>query len=531
MRPILDPFSQALLSAGATGMQASGPSLMPRSLGQIIGGAGQAGMESYRQAQKDQINQAFLAMQIQQMLAKQKADQRQQEMLSNFLSNIDSQPQAAPQQGVKMIGSMPSEAQAIEAVRAASAAGLPATIGGPNPTPQAMGLSGGGQTGYSPAEKQALALAVASGNPAKVAELLNEIHKERNKYSRMTPAEQANLNLKGRAENRGDYEAGYRYGYSPNASGQVSAPVQPRPMVPRGAGVATQSVENLPEGFDSWPPAEKIKYRAEQAAANAEQKRKESMEGLKPYLARTEKTVGNIGKLTNQIRQFAERISLITGPDGKLLPPDSQVYTGLFGGIEEFGARIMLEVRDMFGGKIPDWLPNLDPNREDRYANTKLLEALMGREVFESIRELGVGARGIDTPAEREFLRDVLSGRKEWDAAALKKFFEYRKKYLVMAAEELKGKIDSGEFDKWNKVTPGAPNKLELLKKQLDSAIEYSPKNLSYGGAKAPQIKGTEYPELPRANKSNRGKFAYDDEKDQWYKSDGMRWVPINKPN
>ena len=42
--------------------------------------------------------------------------------------------------------------------------------------------------------------------------------------------------------------------------------------------------------------------------------------------------------------------------------------------------------------------------------DTQYVNALMGAEVFPLIKQLGIGARGMDTPAEREFLREVMTG-------------------------------------------------------------------------------------------------------------------------
>lgn len=42
--------------------------------------------------------------------------------------------------------------------------------------------------------------------------------------------------------------------------------------------------------------------------------------------------------------------------------------------------------------------------------DTELANVLMGSDVFPLIQALGVGARGMDTPAEREFMRSVLTG-------------------------------------------------------------------------------------------------------------------------
>ena len=41
----------------------------------------------------------------------------------------------------------------------------------------------------------------------------------------------------------------------------------------------------------------------------------------------------------------------------------------------------------------------------------QILNSVQGSQVFELFKELGLGARGLDTPAEREFMLDVLSGR------------------------------------------------------------------------------------------------------------------------
>jgi hypothetical protein len=52
-----------------------------------------------------------------------------------------------------------------------------------------------------------------------------------------------------------------------------------------------------------------------------------------------------------------------------------------------------------------------DPELLKTLSDTELLNAALGQNVFGAINSLGIGARGIDTPAEREFLREVLAGR------------------------------------------------------------------------------------------------------------------------
>ena len=71
-------------------------------------------------------------------------------------------------------------------------------------------------------------------------------------------------------------------------------------------------------------------------------------------------------------------------------------------------------------------------------SDTEILDVMMGSEVFPLIKTLGLGARGMDTPAEREFLRKVLTGE-----------ISLNKQTLLHMAKMRKG-IAQGQVDKWN---------------------------------------------------------------------------------
>jgi hypothetical protein len=60
MFTLLDPTKAAMMSAGFAGLQASGPSRMPRTMGSILGPAGAAGMEAYQDATKLGLQQQLL---------------------------------------------------------------------------------------------------------------------------------------------------------------------------------------------------------------------------------------------------------------------------------------------------------------------------------------------------------------------------------------------------------------------------------------------------------------------------------------
>jgi hypothetical protein len=80
-------------------------------------------------------------------------------------------------------------------------------------------------------------------------------------------------------------------------------------------------------------------------------------------------------------------------------------------------------------------------------SSTALLNALLGQDVFGAISNLGIGARGLDTPAEREFLRSVLTGTTEMTPEALLRMTNLRKKYAEKVIEKYNTAVNNGQFE------------------------------------------------------------------------------------
>lgn len=87
------------------------------------------------------------------------------------------------------------------------------------------------------------------------------------------------------------------------------------------------------------------------------------------------------------------------------------------------------------------------PEAIEKVADTEYLEALLGSDVFNQFQQLGVGARGLDTPAEREFLRQVISGTRSLDKETLIRMAEMRAKYKREMVEDFNSRVESGELD------------------------------------------------------------------------------------
>ena len=78
--------------------------------------------------------------------------------------------------------------------------------------------------------------------------------------------------------------------------------------------------------------------------------------------------------------------------------------------------------------------------------DTQLLEALLGSDVFGMIAILGIGARGIDTPAERDFLIKVMTGERKMTPEALRRMTLYRRKYSRMVIEDYNARLKDGYY-------------------------------------------------------------------------------------
>ena len=104
----------------------------------------------------------------------------------------------------------------------------------------------------------------------------------------------------------------------------------------------------------------------------------------------------------------------------------------------------------------------------ERATNTQLLEALLGSDVFGMIAILGIGARGIDTPAERDFLIKVMTGQLEMTPEALKQMTYYRRKYSRRVIEEYNARLDAGYYEDYNRTR-------KLKRIEVEPLPEYQP--------------------------------------------------------
>ena len=123
-------------------------------------------------------------------------------------------------------------------------------------------------------------------------------------------------------------------------------------------------------------------------------------------------------------------------------------------------------------------------------SDTELLDAFLGSDVFPMIKQLGIGARGLDTPAEREFLRKVMSGTVTMNKDTLVRLTQFRRDMAERAIKKWNDRVESGEMDEYFKLTNSPKTKLEMPKavrrvvrkgKYLGkTVVEYSDGSIEY---------------------------------------------------
>ena len=119
---------------------------------------------------------------------------------------------------------------------------------------------------------------------------------------------------------------------------------------------------------------------------------------------------------------------------------DDGVTTGM-------GATLITNAKRM-GNTVMRLLGQDDLVKED-VSKDQYLEALLGSQVFAMIKTLGIGARGLDTPAERDFLIQVMTGKRSDDPGAIKRLTRLRQEIALEAIQKYNEKVRNGSLDSY----------------------------------------------------------------------------------
>ena len=132
----------------------------------------------------------------------------------------------------------------------------------------------------------------------------------------------------------------------------------------------------------------------------------------------------------------------------KLQDPDFGYFEGKLSKLKEEIVGVAL------GLGWDDVATMIHPDNPDYLKNTELLNAKMQAGVFRAIADLGIGARGIDTPAERDFLIQVMTGNASSQRATLQALVEERYKATEREVTDFNKAEGDGFYDRFLGRTP-----------------------------------------------------------------------------
>ena len=86
-------------------------------------------------------------------------------------------------------------------------------------------------------------------------------------------------------------------------------------------------------------------------------------------------------------------------------------------------------------------------------SDSEYLDSLLGSDTFAQIPLLGLGAKGMDTPAERDFILSVITGQRSLSRDTLKRMTEFRRDAALRQVNDFNSRLAGGEFNQYQSTT------------------------------------------------------------------------------
>jgi hypothetical protein len=150
--------------------------------------------------------------------------------------------------------------------------------------------------------------------------------------------------------------------------------------------------------------------------------------------------INSVKNAPQSIKKLEETLDLID---------KGQLNTGIASGLQDTIARARSKFLADKAAKV-------------NVADSQYLDSLLGSDVFAQIQALGIGARGLDTPAEREFLLSVVTGTRALDKETLRRMTQFRLDAVRSSAEAYNDRIKNGELEQYQRITGRQLKPVEL---------------------------------------------------------------------
>jgi hypothetical protein len=117
-----------------------------------------------------------------------------------------------------------------------------------------------------------------------------------------------------------------------------------------------------------------------------------------------------------------------------------QINTGLAKGMQDGLAKLRAQVLN-------------DQAAGQNVSDSEYLDSLLGSDTFAQIPLLGLGAKGMDTTAEKEFILSVITGQRTLSRDTLRRMTEFRRDAALRQVNDFNSRLAAGEFNQYQSTT------------------------------------------------------------------------------
>jgi len=177
---------------------------------------------------------------------------------------------------------------------------------------------------------------------------------------------------------------------------------------------------------------------------------------LPEYIKESSGIVKEVDIAVNQLGKLGDLMDILEADDsGQGVAP----YTGIFQPLLTEATRMItsLGIDKKYASEIEAYKNATGKDKEkardilyEKLVKTEITKVMTGSDVFPMISSLGIGARGLDTPAERDFLISVMTGLPNMTIDTLKYMTKFRIQMYIDGLEKYNAKVKSGYFNMHN---------------------------------------------------------------------------------
>lgn len=174
------------------------------------------------------------------------------------------------------------------------------------------------------------------------------------------------------------------------------------------------------------------------------------------YIEESSKIVKDVDTALDQVDKLGGLLDILESADtGKGVAP----FTGIFQPLLTQMSRVVtsLGIDRKYASEIEAYKNSTGEAKAkardilyEKLVKTEITKVMTGSDVFPMISSLGIGARGLDTPAERDFLISVMTGLPNMTLDTLKYMTRFRLQMYMDGLEKYNDKVESGYFKMHN---------------------------------------------------------------------------------